>query len=767
MKKTLLSFFSVFFLFLPLISQAEDTQILDELEKNKTSIGDPNFELKTFDDCESIRQVMNDFYKKYFEQERPYSYYRGGLIEPMITDDVMLEVQEESASDKATNSLVGWMWWGDDVEYSETNVQVAWVDESDIIKTDGEYIYYASESYNYDTNKQEKYVYIAKAYPSNEMELVEKIKIPDTFYNLDLYIQDDKLVILANGYISYDYSYYWIDRNSKSYVIVYDVSDKSDLKLEKLYFVDGNYTKSRRIGDFVYIISENYLYFPYYKDTPLEDFDVSKSIPKKIEITKTNDEAKQNLSVKGKKFPYSVTSWAVSKCSEIEYILPDDDTMSEYNFSPRYNIISIVNIADPDAEIENKVIFGNTSEIYMSLENLYITSHIYRNVSYACPAGAYCIMPYFPRGENTLIHKLNVEESDIDYQDTAMIPWNPLNQYSMDEYEWNFRIITSRWSPERQTDLYILDEDLKKVSSLEGLWKGENFQASRYIGDKLFLVTFEQIDPLFVIDLADQENPEILWELKIPWYSTYLHPYDENHIIWLGYDTVENQWGGTVNSGIKVDLYQVNYDKKCGDYTLSEEEKEKCESWEYKGIIVKQLYTKTFGGYGSYSEALNNPRMFIWNASRNMLLLPVSLYYTDEDDLYTRKDFFQGLIAMTIDRDMGIKEKAKITHIDTTGLEEQRQKDCERYMPSDGDEECRELIDGTIYCPPKEYYYVPEYCYKDSPIGAYLASMSWKFNQYFVKRALYIEDSVYSISDREIKASNVLDFSEEGSIDLK
>jgi len=107
MKKTLLSFFSVFFLFLPLISQAEDTQILDELEKNKTSIGDPNFELKTFDDCESIRQVMNDFYKKYFEQERPYSYYRGGLIEPMITDDVMLEVQEESASDKATNSLVG------------------------------------------------------------------------------------------------------------------------------------------------------------------------------------------------------------------------------------------------------------------------------------------------------------------------------------------------------------------------------------------------------------------------------------------------------------------------------------------------------------------------------------------------------------------------------------------------------------------------------------------------------------------------------------
>ena len=93
------------------------------------------------------------------------------------------------------------------------------------------------------------------------------------------------------------------------------------------------------------------------------------------------------------------------------------------------------------------------------------------------------------------------------------------------------------------------------------------------MGDKLFLVTYQQVDPLFAIDLADQKNPKILGELKIPGYSTYLHPYDANHIIGLGYDTTTNQWGGTQQNGIKVDLYEINYDKKCGDAGLSSDEK--------------------------------------------------------------------------------------------------------------------------------------------------------------------------------------------------
>lgn len=171
----------------------------------------------------------------------------------------------------------------------------------------------------------------------------------------------------------------------------------------------------------------------------------------------------------------------------------------------------------------------------------------------------------------------------------------------MDEYQGNFRILThtSRWNStgedQSHTDLFILDENLEELSRLEGLGNGEDFKSSRYIGEKLFLVTFEQVDPLYAIDVADPKNPEILGELKIPGYSTYLHPYDENHLIGLGYDTAENQWGGITNSGVKVDLYKINYDKKCGDSGLTDDEVKKCETGDYKGIIVEQLQTKTFG----------------------------------------------------------------------------------------------------------------------------------------------------------------------------
>ena len=132
----------------------------------------------------------------------------------------------------------------------------------------------------------------------------------------------------------------------------------------------------------------------------------------------------------------------------------------------------------------------------------------------------------------------------VSYKDTGIVSGRPLTQYSMDEHEGNFRIITSEWMSEPSTSLHILSPNLEKLSSLTDLAPGESFQGSRFIGEKLFLVTFEQIDPLFVIDVADARNPKVLGELKIPGYSNYLHPYDETHLIGLGYDTDINEWGG-------------------------------------------------------------------------------------------------------------------------------------------------------------------------------------------------------------------------------
>ncbi|MDQ7023428.1 MAG: beta-propeller domain-containing protein [Candidatus Gracilibacteria bacterium] len=120
-----------------------------------------------------------------------------------------------------------------------------------------------------------------------------------------------------------------------------------------------------------------------------------------------------------------------------------------------------------------------------------------------------------------------------------------------------------------------------------------------------------------------------------------MHPYDENHLIGLGRDTYDVN-GRTRNGGLKIDLYEINYDKKCGDSDLTPDEVEKCNSGDYKGIIVKQKFTKTLGDAGSYSEATRNPRMFMWNANKNLLFLPTTLYTKFNKTDYRNKDFFQG-----------------------------------------------------------------------------------------------------------------------------
>jgi hypothetical protein len=210
----------------------------------------------------------------------------------------------------------------------------------------------------------------------------------------------------------------------------------------------------------------------------------------------------------------------------------------------------------------------------------------------------------------------------------------------------------------------------------------------------------------------------------------------------------------------------MHFDKKCGDSWLTQQQEEKCESGDHKGIIVEQKYTQTFGGQGSYSEALNNPRSFVWNDQRKTLLLPATLQERGED--FQNTDFFNGLLSISIDADSGISLEAQKTHIDLETLEVDRKEECSKYSQSPKEPECRELIDGTLYCGDTESRVrVPNYCFADSPIGSYLASRSWKYNKDFIKRALYAGDSVFAISDSMITDHDFGTLDQNGSVEFK
>ena len=744
MKNIFILFLVVLFLISNVSANVvEDTSIIDQLNQAETKNLNFDFGLKSFESCDGLENVMWKYIKDYWKNNKDKWSYPVLYRTDMIMNDATME--KSVTANEST-----WMWGGADVpEHSETNVQVEWVDESDIVKTDWKYIYYYNES--------DKYVYIVSA---PDLNIIKKIKLPSTFYNPVLYIWTNRLTIVSSGYSNMNYSNlgYWIDRNVKTYTIVFDTTNINSPFLSKLYVADGSLMESRKIWDLVYIISNNYFAIPYHTFKVEDDIeiDIKNLLPKKIDISKTSNINEQNLELRWIKLPYNITAWNIAKCNDIEYVLPDADTLKKFDFNPSYNIISIIDTRDTTQEVKTKVIAGSNSEIYMSLDNLYMTSHMYKTYDYRCTGFTKCIMPWYPRGESTLVHQISVDWSNLKYKDSTIIPGSPLNQYSMDQYTDKFRIITSTNYPEQATNLYILNKDWLNLHWM--LWSiqpWEQFKSSRFIGDKLFLVTFEQVDPLFVISMSDGQNPKVLWELKIPGYSTYLHPYDENHLIWLWYDTTVNQWGGTVNNGVKVDLYEINYNKKCWDSNLTTTEQEKCTSWEYKWILVKQKYSKTFWWAWSYSEALNNPRMFMWKAQDNKLFLPVTLYTNDKDEIYRYIDFFQWLVAITIDKDSGIKENFRLTHLDTSKAEEQRKEECAKYTPENLQKRCVKLIWGWEYCEDVKYTYVPKYCYADSKIWEYIASQNWNYRNSFIKRAIWIGNNTYSISDGLIRSSNI------------
>lgn len=703
-----------------MVNAEDDSQIIDNLIDEKAKELKTDFKMETFKTCSAVNDVMKKYINKSSYNRPPiYLFNRG--------DDIMMDESVSSVSE----------WKGASEDFSDTNTQVSWVDESEIIKTDWEYVYYYNES--------KKWVFILKK-DWEELNLIKKINIPEKFWGVQLYIENNKLVILGNWYSDTTYNnFYYFNRANKSYTIVYDIEDKEKIKLERLNINDWNLSNSRKIWDKLYVLSTgNYSYY-YPNDGKAQALEAKDAfMPKQIDISKTDVESEQNLKIKNKEYPYKSVSGNVVDCDEINYVLPDEDTLDDYSFNPSYTTITAINLSNSKEKVKNTIIMWDIREVYMSLDNLYITSGMYTNSSFYCPIYARCIMPWYPQGQNTVIHKMAIDGLNLEYKNSNIVEWMPLTQYSMDEHNWDFRIITQNTWEETSTNLFILNENLDLEWSLTNLAPKESFKSSRFMWDKLYLVTFEQIDPLFVIDVSNSKKPEILWELKIPGYSTYLHPYDENHLIGLGYNTSENESGWVYNDWLKVDLYDIS---------------------DFKN--PKQKYSLTLWERGSYSEALTNPRMFVWNSKEKNLLLPARLQTNEKDDMYQLKDYFNWVVSIKVDDKSGIKELWRITHVNTNGLEEKRDEDCEDYLSKiKKEEECKILLNGEQYCQ-KSYTYVPNYCYADSTISQYISAKSWEFRDNFINRVLYIGDSIISVSDAKATLNDSKNFKEDSSVDFK
>ena len=563
-------------------------------------------------------------------------------------------------------------------DYSETNIQVQGVDEADIVKTDGKYIYTIS---NND-------VIIVKAYPADDAEVVSILSFNSQPNGI--YIHDNKLAVIYNDYNRYDTKEkmiapdYYYPRSGDTIIEVYDLSDIEDPEKIKEVTYSGYYFNSRMIDGIVYVVANQQEVFirPYpVMEERLVSTDMVKIPVEAEEVAPTGkavEETEPQIIM-----PILYEDGEEKKiAAEDIYYLPYPD----YNYG--YTHFISVNLEDVDEVQTKSILSGSTSNMFVSKDSMYLVAS-----------------KYLRSTEATHVFKFNIDDGEIEFDSKGEVPGSILNQFSMDEHEGYFRIATtvghvSRTGSSTENNVYVLDQNMKTVGELEGLAPGERIYSARFMGNRCYLVTFKKVDPLFTIDLSDPYNPEVLGKLKIPGYSDYLHPYDEDHLIGIGKETVEAEQGDFAwYQGVKVSLFDVSDVEN-----------------------PRELAKLEIGDRGTNSNALYDHKAVLFDKSRNLLVLPISLAEIDEDD-YSEdvpgnaygEIVWQGAYVMDISLD-GIEERGRISHAD-------------------------------------------EDSFKKS--GWY-----WNGGGTQVQRSLYIDDNLYTISNKYIKINDLDDLDEVAEVEL-
>ncbi len=371
--------------------------------------------------------------------------------------------------------------------HSETYLQVDEVDEADIVKTDGKYIYYV-------TDTREVVILSAKDGKTKKLSTIGSSGVEN--YISDIYVKGDRLITV--GTIYKDDS-----DESSSGIVVYDISDRSKPEVLYDFSQTGSILSSRMVGDFVYLVTNDYVYRG------------------------------------GRAVPMCGSLENLSKLDAAEICcVPEPHTSS-------YIVISAVDTsAGNQGRSATKAVFGASDEIYCNDHNLYCTTMEWpddNGTSYTRIVRA---------GLDGLKVKINATTKVRGYVDS---------QFSMDERDGCFRIATtSERAGIEVNNLYVLDSKLKEAGKVTGFARNESIKAVRYIGDKAYVITYEAIDPLFIIDLSDPANPRIEGEVKIDGFSTLLIPVSKNRLLGIGHATGDNGYGGEYDSGLKLALFDIS-----------------------------------------------------------------------------------------------------------------------------------------------------------------------------------------------------------------
>lgn len=400
--------------------------------------------------------------------------------------------------------------------YSNTNVRTEGVDEGDIVKTDGAYIYQRLSS------ETVRIIQIA----DGKMEQVATIELGDkgSGFIQELYLDGDRLVIVYDwtetelkNEENEDVDYYYTENTQSVKVATYDISDRTSPKKKGEISVDGYYRSSRYTDGYVYVMTTYgqpfyyYLYEKTYGTVSAEDV-----------VPKVNGEF-----------------------VEAKDILLPEEVKNEPFF-----VTTSVNVKHPSKTVDTKAVMGYVDEMYVSAKSIYFYSGNY--------SGNY---------NQTTIVKLEYEKGKILPKTAATVKGLIDDSFCIDEDANGFlRVATTLWNEnwEQESSLYILDKNLKQTGSIFDFAGNEGIKSCRFLGDVGYIVTFRNTDPLFALDLSDPYNPQIASELTLPGFSEYLHSWNKDLLFGMGYDADEKT--GRVGN-VKLSMFDVSDLNKTSEVT--------------------------------------------------------------------------------------------------------------------------------------------------------------------------------------------------------
>ncbi len=484
--------------------------------------------------------------------------YRGGIYTDgmlwveeeadMAVPDVMVPTEPSVGTNEASKGDIT----TGGVDFSGTNVQVEGIDEADIIKTDGQYFYV------FDLNRNAIYIVSAKG---SEMKLTATVNVSEEFdgneTGREMYLLNNRLVLLVSGYRTAEKSEY--SKNADGYVpyirecavtkvFTYDISDKSAPKLISALEQDGRMITSRCTGGMVYVI------------TSYRDYNA---------WLKPSDGARKNSDLANASYVEFIPT------VEGETIAPDCIYISEEPVSEEFLVVTAMSPENPDKYVDVKSLLADGDECYVSSNYIYVAGSRWQNSE----------MTY----DRTEVYRFAYKDGMITPAGQVTVKGTLNDQFSMDEYEGYLRVVTTvneyeyeveesevldfdgdgeitekdkeagrrMWirASKEYNSLYIYDDRLELTGCIENLAPDEHIKSARLMGKVGYFVTFRQTDPLFSVDLSDPANPKVLGALKIPGFSTYLHPYGEGLLLGIGYDADENT-GWT--ECVKLSMFDVS-----------------------------------------------------------------------------------------------------------------------------------------------------------------------------------------------------------------